>query len=151
MSANKHRLQREKERAYRDANPLGYVPKKYSWPMPEASTFHKQRHAQRADQEANKTKANEPQNQLNCTFKGCQLTFPDQKALIKHKDSEHDYCIKCDMDFPDDETMHVHKMGSEKHIICQICGIDFRSDTGRDRHAKQVSIYQQDQALVDAS
>ena len=111
------------------------------WPTPQASTFHQRQVVTAQPQTPGSQTAQDEgqQSKYPCTFKGCHFRFSDRGALIKHKDSEHDYCTKCDIDFVDDEALHVHKMNSEKHIICPICGIDFKSEPGRDRHAKQVS------------
>lgn len=74
-----------------------------------------------------------------CTYKGCNRRFDNEKSRRIHKEAEHDYCKVCDEDFDDDEALHLHKMQSEKHVICNICGIEFMSEPGRDRHAQQVS------------
>lgn len=61
--------------------------------------------------------------------------------MKKHKEAEplHDYCAKCDLDFEDEERHLIHKLQLEnKHIVCPICGIDFRSEGGRDAHIRQV-------------
>lgn len=76
-----------------------------------------------------------------CTFQGCKKIFKTKKDLVKHKmaDEEgHDYCKICDLDFEDDDSLHRHKVASEKHICCPICSEDFKSDGGRDRHFTQV-------------
>ena len=78
--------------------------------------------------------------QFACTYESCGRRFDNQKALKVHKDREHDYCRVCDMDFKDDEALHFHKMQSEKHVVCNICGVEFMSEPGRDRHAKQVRL-----------
>lgn len=77
-----------------------------------------------------------------CTFQGCKKIFKTKKDLIKHKmadDEGHDYCKVCDLDFEDDDSLHRHKVASEKHICCPICSEDFKSDGGRDRHFAQVT------------
>lgn len=57
-----------------------------------------------------------------------------------HKASypEHDYCLKCDIDFKNEDHLLIHKIKDSKHIVCPICGIDFGSEGGRDRHIRQV-------------
>ena len=77
-----------------------------------------------------------------CTFPDCPKIFKTKKDLIRHKiadDEGHDYCKTCDMDFKDDESHHLHKLGSDKHVCCPICSEDFKSEGGRDRHFTQVS------------
>lgn len=81
---------------------------------------------------------------FTCTFAGCIKIFKTQKELIKHKiadDEGHDYCTLCDLDFQDDESLHLHKLATDKHICCPICSEDFRSEGGRDRHFIQVTLY----------
>lgn len=75
-----------------------------------------------------------------CSYKGCNRRFDKEKGLRIHKEAEHDYCKVCDEDFDDSDALHFHKMQSEKHVVCNICGIEFLSEPGRDRHAKQVSL-----------
>ena len=80
-------------------------------------------------------------NPFACTFPDCNRIFKSLGLLKQHKasdDSGHDYCKVCDMDFPDDDALHLHKMGSEKHICCEVCSEDFSSESGRDRHMRQV-------------
>lgn len=127
-----------------------------AWGMPEPSTFHRSNHRDANaveegkaktkalhDAQNSKTPGHNPQSahfskKFPCTFKGCGRRFDDEKGLKRHKDSEHDYCKVCDEDFDDDEALHLHKMQSEKHVVCNICGVEFNSEPGRDRHAKQV-------------
>ena len=75
-----------------------------------------------------------------CPFPNCSRLFNELGDLKKHKVAEHDYCKICDLDFEDDEAFHVHKMRSEKHITCPLCSVDFQSESGRNRHFKQVSL-----------
>lgn len=56
-----------------------------------------------------------------------------------HKITEHEYCERCDEDFPDEERLLLHKIISVKHIVCPVCGLEFRSSGGRDVHIRQVS------------
>jgi hypothetical protein len=37
--------------------------------------------------------------------------------------------------------MLVHKIKSKEHIVCPICGIEYRSEGGRDAHIRQASIF----------
>ncbi|PYH41594.1 putative C2H2 finger domain protein [Aspergillus saccharolyticus JOP 1030-1] len=54
-----------------------------------------------------------------------------------HKIQEHDYCQRCDEDFPDEERLLLHKITSVRHIVCPVCGVEFRSTGGRDVHIRQ--------------
>lgn len=113
------------------------------WPTPQASTFHQRQAAQldtKPEASGSPPAQDEPdKNKYPCTFKGCGCRFATRWALNQHKDSEHDYCVKCDLDFEDEEALYVHRMSTAMHIICPICDKDFASEPGRDRHAKQVS------------
>ena len=62
----------------------------------------------------------------------------DQKALKNHKEEEHDYCRVCDEDYDNWDKLLEHKMNSVNHITCGVCGEDFRSESGRDKHVHQV-------------
>lgn len=87
-----------------------------------------------------------------CTFPGCVKIFKSKKDLVKHKiaDEEgHDYCKVCDLDFQNDESLHLHKVASEKHICCPICSEDFKSEGGRDRHCTQVNASQLSLDIAD--
>ena len=126
-----------------------------AWGSPESSAFH-QRNSNAAqfqvqpralhDAENSNTPGHNPNSahfskNFPCTYEGCGRRFDDKKALKRHKEAEHDYCKMCDVDFKDYEALHFHKMQSEKHVVCNICGLDFMSEPGRDRHAKQVSLF----------
>lgn len=75
-----------------------------------------------------------------CTYKECSGVFTSAGEMKRHKANEHDYCSRCDEDFQDDEYLLLHKIKSDKHIVCVVCGIDFRSEGGRDLHTRQVGI-----------
>lgn len=82
-------------------------------------------------------------NPFTCSFPDCKRAFKTLGLLKQHKasdDSGHDYCKICDMDFKDDDALHLHKIGSEKHICCEVCSEDFESESGRDRHMRQVKM-----------
>ncbi|GFN12674.1 putative C2H2 finger domain protein [Aspergillus tubingensis] len=72
-----------------------------------------------------------------CTYKECSGVFESAGEMKRHKANEHDYCSRCDEDFQDDEYLLLHKIKSDKHIVCVVCGIDFRSEGGRDLHTRQ--------------
>ncbi|GLA15895.1 hypothetical protein AnigIFM62618_002452 [Aspergillus niger] len=72
-----------------------------------------------------------------CTYKDCSGVFGSEWDMKRHKVNEHDYCKRCDEDFQDDEYLLLHKIKSDKHIVCVVCGIDFRSEGGRDLHTRQ--------------
>ena len=73
-----------------------------------------------------------------CTYEKCTHGFMNKKAFKDHKEEEHDYCRVCDEDYDDGEQLLKHKMNSDNHICCGVCGIDFRSEAGRDKHVRQV-------------
>lgn len=80
---------------------------------------------------------------FTCSFPECKRAFKSLGQLKQHKasdDAGHDYCKICDMDFDDDDALHLHKIGSEKHICCEVCSEDFESESGRDRHMRQVYV-----------
>jgi hypothetical protein len=73
-----------------------------------------------------------------CTYANCTRGFVKEKDMIRHKVENHDYCRVCKIDFEDDGALLRHKINSEDHICCVVCGEDFRSASGRDRHQRQV-------------
>jgi len=75
-----------------------------------------------------------------CTYNDCTLGFMRAKELKTHKQDSHYYCRLCDEDFGDFNDLLCHKLENEEHICCCICGEDFRSEGGRDRHERQVSL-----------
>lgn len=83
-----------------------------------------------------------PVRRYACTFKGCAASFDNLKDLRKHKRNadEHEYCSKCDEDFDNWDDFVAHKASSKEHISCKFCGEDFKTNSGRDRHIKQVSL-----------
>lgn len=73
-----------------------------------------------------------------CTYETCTRGFMNKKAFKDHKEQEHAYCRECDEDYEDGEELLKHKVNSKNHICCGICGQDFRSESGRDKHVRQV-------------
>ena len=73
-----------------------------------------------------------------CTYIDCTLGFENEKAMKKHKEKEHHYCRLCDEDCNDFDELLNHKLYNEEHICCCVCGQDFHSESGRDRHERQV-------------
>ena len=75
-----------------------------------------------------------------CTYANCKAAFKTVAQMKSHKADRHDYCSKCDMDFEDDDALLRHKIGSDwaLHITCPVCGEDFRSTGGKDRHVQLV-------------
>ena len=63
-----------------------------------------------------------------------------ESEMKRHKDEDHEWCRLCNVDCADDEALLEHKVQSEKHICCDICGEDFRSERGKERHMRQVSL-----------
>jgi DNA-directed RNA polymerase subunit RPC12/RpoP len=76
---------------------------------------------------------------FRCTYAGCNLSFDDADARTAHKDLEHDYCMRCNVDFPNHEALLKHKIESVRHIVCPICGMEFGGVAGRDQHVMRVS------------
>ena len=73
-----------------------------------------------------------------CTYEKCTRGFMTKKAFNRHKEEEHDYCRVCDEDYEDGDKLFEHKMSSRNHICCGVCGQDFQSEGGRDKHVRQV-------------
>ena len=73
-----------------------------------------------------------------CTYEECTRGFMNQKAFKDHKEEEHNYCRDCDEDYESWELLLNHKSNSDNHICCGVCGQDFRSESGRDKHVRQV-------------
>ena len=87
---------------------------------------------------------------IECTFPDCQNRFHTIKEMRRHKDAapEHDYCKKCDCDCEDWDDLVQHKINAmapwldhsaeegtnPKHIVCEFCGMDFKSFGGRRIH-----------------
>ena len=67
------------------------------------------------------------------------MGFRSNRDLQKHKYEEHDgYCKLCDVDTENFQTLIEHKNLEIRHISCEICGRDFKSSAGRDRHQLKV-------------
>ncbi|KAI9037860.1 putative C2H2 finger domain protein [Aspergillus affinis] len=78
-------------------------------------------------------------SKIRCTYRSCNLFFDSLIEMKRHKivEAEHDYCRVCDEDFVDEEHLLIHKISSDKHIVCPICGMEYRSEGGRDGHIRQ--------------
>ena len=74
-----------------------------------------------------------------CTYPDCTLGFVKENSMKKHKEEDHHYCRLCDEDYFDFDNFLYHKLETFEHICCCICGEDFQSEGGRDRHERQVS------------
>ena len=81
-----------------------------------------------------------------CTYRDCTRGFAKEKDLKNHKDEEHEWCRVCKTDFNDFDELLEHKKYSDRHICCLVCGENFRSEAGRDRHQRQVSWSRDDHA-----
>ncbi|KAF2817637.1 uncharacterized protein BDZ99DRAFT_431877 [Mytilinidion resinicola] len=72
------------------------------------------------------------------TGQPCNQRFKTAKELRRHKKyrDDHDYCYKCDKDFPDWAAYVKHK--SEEPLqhpaACRVCGEEFGSISGMKRH-----------------
>lgn len=73
-----------------------------------------------------------------CSYEDCTQGYERERELKVHKHENHNYCRVCDEDFDNDEELLYHKITSEFHICCCVCGDDFHSEGGRDRHQRQV-------------
>ena len=87
---------------------------------------------------------------FKCTYKDCDLTFDTEKIMKKHKkySDEHEYCAKCDEDFDSYEDYAMHKVTRpyEHGKACGICGDEFKSKEGLQRHIELT--HKIDQKLV---
>ena len=78
-------------------------------------------------------------SKVPCTYADCTRGFTKETDMKRHKDEDHEWCRLCNVDCADDEALLEHKVQSEMHICCDICGEDFRSERGKERHMRQVS------------
>ena len=78
-------------------------------------------------------------SKVPCTYEDCTRGFTKESDMKRHKDEDHDWCRLCNVDCADDEAFLEHKVLSEMHICCDVCGEDFRSEKGKERHMRQVS------------
>ena len=99
---------------------------------------------------------------VKCTYATCNADFDDEKQMKKHKhdSSDHVYCRRCDYDAKDWEDLLQHKTdemvpylyGTKKldreakkqgvrimHIVCEFCGVEFKTFGGREQHRDMVS------------
>ncbi|KAH8696722.1 hypothetical protein BGW36DRAFT_297888, partial [Talaromyces proteolyticus] len=72
-----------------------------------------------------------------CTYAECLQSFDTYEKRSLHKDIEHDYCLRCDIDFANFEAFLKHKIESDEHIVCPFCGVQFESHDGRDAHIRR--------------
>ena len=80
-------------------------------------------------------------SKVPCTYEDCTRGFTKETDMKRHKDEDHDWCRLCNVDCVDDLAVLEHKVQSERHICCDVCGEDFRSETGKERHMRQVSLW----------
>ena len=78
-------------------------------------------------------------SKVPCTYADCTRGFTKETDMKRHKDEDHEWCRLCNVDCADDEALLEHKVQSEMHICCDVCGEDFRSEKGKERHMRQVS------------
>ncbi|USP78405.1 uncharacterized protein yc1106_05679 [Curvularia clavata] len=80
----------------------------------------------------------EPVRRVKCTYKDCMMSFDTEKQMKSHKkhSDEHEYCPKCDVDFDsfEDYTMHKIIRPKEHNLACRVCGDEFKSQSGLNRH-----------------
>ncbi|EME86260.1 uncharacterized protein MYCFIDRAFT_82185 [Pseudocercospora fijiensis CIRAD86] len=96
-----------------------------------------------------------------CSYADCQHRFDTVEDMIHHKIREpsHFYCKKCKVDCADWEGLLAHQvdmmapfLGEKKrdsgerptHIVCELCGITFKSMGGRRDHRRQAHPADQD-------
>lgn len=51
------------------------------------------------------------------------------------------WCKICKLPFKTDGAFKLHKVNSERHICCDVCGADFKSEEGKKRHRAAVSAF----------
>lgn len=49
------------------------------------------------------------------------------------------WCKTCKLPFKTDGAFKIHKVNSDRHICCDVCGADFKSEEGKKRHRAAVS------------
>ena len=59
------------------------------------------------------------------------------ERLQEHKLHRHNYCIICDIDFQDIDTLNEHRMESADHHYCIPCSLDFVNVEALKEHIKQ--------------
>ena len=100
--------------------------------------------------EAKMPAALEPIRRFKCTYKDCDMSFDTEKIMKNHKkhSDEHEYCSKCDEDFDSYEAYAMHKVSRpyEHGKACSICGDEFKSKEGLQRHIELT--HKVDQKLV---
>ena len=85
------------------------------------------------------SKSAKSDSKFPCTYDECTRGFMSKKAMKNHKEEAHDYCRVCNEDHDSYDQLLEHKMKSDNHICCGVCGQDFYSEAGRDKHYRQVS------------
>lgn len=93
---------------------------------------------------------------IKCSYDDCEQRFETLKGMQRHKkyDANHHYCKRCDIDFDSWEELKAHKIEDmapfvegkkeptpehmPKHIVCEFCGMDFKSFGGRKIHRDQM-------------
>lgn len=81
-----------------------------------------------------------PSSKVPCTFKNCEEVFDSEQQMRRHKmqDQAHYYCVRCNVDCDTPAALFIHNIASSKHIVCPVCGVEFRSAGGRDVHIQTV-------------
>ncbi|KAG0131746.1 hypothetical protein HOY82DRAFT_484720 [Tuber indicum] len=86
----------------------------------------------------------EQEGVINC--RKCDLNCATYNALHRHMrdgndkcdDRKHYYCVKCRVDFDDEEGLKGHKMESSEHVVCGECSREFDVLGALEFHRKQV-------------
>jgi len=99
---------------------------------------------------------------VKCTYESCDQWFPSEREMQLHKyiDEKHDYCRRCDYDGTSWDDLLQHKIDAMApylfelkkleredkkkgkkimHVVCEFCGEEFKTWSGRDKHRTQVS------------
>lgn len=93
---------------------------------------------------------------VKCTYTDCSNTQDNDYLMMKHKYTEHQfYCKRCDYDATSWDEELDHRVTTMipclyyppekgftrhfKHIVCEFCGEEFKSLSGRKLHQKKVS------------
>ena len=80
-------------------------------------------------------------NKLICGTNGCTRQFSKDRYLKRHREADHEYCAKCDIAFEDNDALILHRITNiDQHIACPVCGIEFQSPSGCNRHFQQVQM-----------
>lgn len=81
---------------------------------------------------------------FTCHHPPCHLrSFPTHRLLIRHKSTSllHEYCRRCDLDFPSITAKLIHLIESDRHLACAECGEEFGCVDGLIAHVRRVGAF----------